>query len=395
MTNPFIWRREAIGLGKESVAPGTPASATVRIPKKSGIMNPKIETVDDTSGLWIIDEVFDTQTIKNMTELTLGGIVRDNFIGHLFMATLWTYNAVILCTLGTPTWGTPARWQVVNVSTTWTWVIRKIILIWATTYYAVSTTTGTLADADTMTNGTWTATVGGVTANTAVKWHFFSRKNDNNNQTYTLYSDDPVGASYTPYAMIDKFSISCAVGDYVNFEASWKGKKLVSTTTQSPAYTSGNPFLAKFAHVYFADTEALLNAASAVCMQNFKLNVNKNLTDTQCFGSVDIDTINNQQFTVDWDLEALFADTTLQAYVTASTKKAARFSMINTEVTALVTGIYPAIYIDVAKAGFNDWKKSDDLNGIVKQTMGYKGIYDVANLMTMEILMLNGTVVAY
>ena len=173
------------------------------------------------------------------------------------------------------------------------------------------------------------------------------------------------------------------------------GKKLVTTTAQSPSYTDGNAFLAKYTNVYFAADEASLNAASAVCMQSFNLNINKNLADTQCFGSADIDSIHNQQFTIDGDLEALYDSITLRDYVVNSTKKSCRVAMINTGATALVSGIYPSMYVDMSKLGFKEWTKSDDLNAITKQTMGFTGQYKSSDLMSLEILLLNSYASSY
>jgi hypothetical protein len=167
-----------------------------------------------------------------------------------------------------------------------------------TTYYWVSTTSGTLVNGDTVTNGTWTATAG-VTATAAAKGHFFERANTNNHQTFTLYDDDPVAAAKAVYSMINTFEISTEVGDYAKFTAEFRGKQMESTSGLSPSYSDENPFLAKDAFVYFAANEAGLNAATAQCMQNFRLAINKNLTDIQCFGSQDIDSLHNQQFTTE------------------------------------------------------------------------------------------------
>ena len=59
----------------------------------------------------------------------------------------------------------------------------------------------------------------------------------------------------------------------------------------------------------------------------------------------------------------------MKYYVVDSTKKATRLELINTDATALATDVYPSIYIDLMKTGFEEWSKSDDLNGITKQTM--------------------------
>ena len=52
--------------------------------------------------------------------------------------------------------------------------------------------------------------------------------------------------------------------------------------------------------------------------------------------------------------------------------------------------IYPSIYIDCMKVGLNEWTKTDSLNEVIKQTMGFSGQYDNATGATLEILLING-----
>ena len=72
-------------------------------------------------------------------------------------------------------------------------------------------------------------------------------------------------------------------------------------------------------------------------MQNFRLTINKNLADIQCFGGTDIADIFNQNFTIDGDFEAVYESTTIRDYVVNSQKKAVRFYAINSNATALAT----------------------------------------------------------
>ena len=117
--------------------------------------------------------------------------------------------------------------------------------------------------------------------------------------------------------------------------------------------------------------------------------------DIQCFGDDDISSIHNQQFTIDWDLEAIFDSETFRNYVINSTKKAFRLELINSNTTAIVTNVYPTILIDWMKAGFNSWDKSDANNDIVNQTMGFSGQYDTATSATIEILLITDTATEY
>jgi hypothetical protein len=127
-----------------------------------------------------------------------------------------------------------------------------------------------------------------------------------------------------------------------------------------------------------------LNNASEICMQSFRVSINKNLADIQCFGSTDVNEIFNQQFWVEWDCEALFDDTTLRDYALNSQKKAVRFYAENS-----TWWDFSAIYVDLFKVWLNDWTKSDANNDIVKQTMWFTWQYSNDDGATIEIVLIN------
>ena len=377
----YIWRLSAIWLGKEATH-GTPVAAQVRIPKTSGLLNPNLEVATDDSGYGVIDEVYDTFTTKASSSISLEGIVRDDFIWYLLLWALWDYEKCYLYT-GTASGGTPKRWEWSSTNK-----IRKILTIGSTTYYVINGN-----GLSTLTNGTWTLTLTQVSWATA---HYFSRLNSNQHPSFTIRDVDDVAASYAPYCMENTFELSCEVGDYVKFSSEFQGKAMVAdTSSPAPAYSDEWAFTAAMAGVRFANNEAWLNSASEVCMQNFRISISKNLTDIQCFGSTDIAGIYNQQFGVEWDFEALYSDTTIRDYVLNSDKLAVRFYAINTNATALATGIYPSIYVDLMKAGLTEWSKSDSANEIVKQTLWFSGQYSNEDWATIEIVLINWNSVGY
>jgi len=241
----------------------------------------------------------------------------------------------------------------------------------------------------------WTLASVNITTYANAKGHYFSVLQTNSHPTYTLYSSDPITDQRAAYGMVNTFSFQVEVGDYAKFESQWMAKKMETTTAQTPAYTENNPFLAKNANVRFGTTEADLNGATASCVQNFNLSIEKNLTDIQCFGSDNIDSLHNQQLTVSGDMEALFENVTLLDYVKNSSKKACRLELINTGATAIVTGVYPTIMVDMLRVGFTERSQTDDQNGIVKQTLGFQGTYSPDDSATIEILLINDETTAY
>lgn len=372
----YIGRLSAIGLGVEATR-WTAVAPAVWIAKESGVLNPSIESATDESWYGVIDGVYDSFTTKNSSNLTLQGIARDNTIWYFLLWTLGKYTK-LYCVTWTPSGWTPARWDVISWNGA---VLKKIITIWTTNYYffdkEVTWSIG---------NGTWTMTATAV----SVDAHFFEVKQDNEHPSFTLYDDDPVAWSYAPYCMINSFEISCEVADYVKYTAEfmWKQMKPIEWSV-TPAYVTENEFTASMAWVRFADNESGLNSASEQCMQNFRLSINKNLADVQCFGETDVSDIYNQQLLIDWDFEAVYESTTLRDYVLNSQKKAVRFYAVNSNASALATWIYPSIYVDLMKAGFNEWTKSDSNDEIVKQTMWFTGQYSNDDATSIEILLLN------
>lgn len=89
MADEHIGRRNSVGIGKETTS-GTSVSATYWIPKESWNMTPIVKKAVDNWGYWVIDERYDSETVQQMTETTLEGIVRDTFFWALLMGTFGT-----------------------------------------------------------------------------------------------------------------------------------------------------------------------------------------------------------------------------------------------------------------------------------------------------------------
>lgn len=393
----FITRRDWFGIGKETTS-GTPVVVTDWISRDGWYLQENITTAEDNWSYWRIETTTDVETVKIMSEITVPWTLKDDDGWHLFNAALGTHIAVTAFAGWTPTWTTPARGDIIYQgatfwTATWTWVLRKIVLVnsWATTLYRVSTTSGSFADATDVKEQTDSRTIGTVDSATyaGAYGHLFQVQNDNNHPSYTLYSSNPNGDYQCGYGMITNLNLTAEIGNYVKFEAGFMAKQKTSTTSQTPVYVENNYFLAKDTKIYFADTEAQLNWSSSVCMQSATINIEKNLKDTQCLWSVDIDSINNQNFDISWSFNAFYTDNTLLDYILNSDKKAVRFEMINSGATALATNVFPSIYVDAMRIWFTWNSFTDDLDTLVSQTLDYKGTYSTSDASMVEILLVN------
>ena len=372
MAEPFIGRKSAIWLGLEST-PGTAVAPIVWIPKTTGVLNPTTEETTDNSGYGVRDEIYDSFITKNYSNLPLEGIVRDEFIGYLLYLWLGNYETLKVFT-GTVSGGTPKKGDSVTGGK-----LVKVLTIGDTTYYCFN---GTVS-AGTITDGTWTLT---ATAVSDLYFHYFSVKQSQKLPTATVYDDDPVSSSKAPYSMVNNLELSCEVADYMRFSAEFQGMQMqsVEAGTLNPAYSDEKPFTSSMAGVRFANNEEGLNSADEICIQNFRVAINNNLTDVQCFGDTDISAMYATTFGVEGDFETLYGSTTLRDIALASTKQAIRFYAKNGEGENL-----SGIYVDIMKAGLNSWTKTDNNDELVSQTMGFTGQYDTDNGTAIEVILIN------
>ncbi len=213
------------------------------------------------------------------------------------------------------------------------------------------------------------ASVAKSAPNASVYDHTFTVLNTNAHPSLSCWAYDPVGTYTSTYNMVNELKITGAVGDYIKFDLSLLWKKMVTASTPTVAYTSDNPFLARHCLLYVDTTEAGLDSASALDLNNFEINISKNV---EMMGiGLEPDCFLNQNFVVTGSFEAVFKNTTdWLALVQGATEKFFRIKILNSDVT-IGTSANPEISFTFAKAVFNEWDKSDDNNSIVTQTVGF------------------------
>ena len=398
MANEHIGRKQAIGFGLESPS-GTEVAASKWLPKVTGSFTPESDVAMDDSAQGVIDEITEVQTTATKTIINLEGIIRDDYLGDLLHAALGTTFLTQKIDVSSTT-GTFAVGELITGGTSSaTGTIRHIEKTGANAFLLfTSVVSGTFGNAETVTGGTSTATgtTGTLEAPASVGAHVFKRLNDNTHPSYTFYGSDPVGDDRAAYCMLDNMDIDGVVGDFLKFNSVWMGKKLTSTSTQVPVYTEQVSFLPKFGTFKDANTVDLIFSATAVKIERFKLSIQKNLVGYQAFGDVDFSSFHNQHFAVTGEIDLLYDAETWRDYMLDSTERAIRMEFKNTD-TPNIIGVAenPTFVLELPKAFLTEWSRSEDNNGLVKQTIGFRAVYDITQAATLVAYLINDTVTAY
>lgn len=394
MANEHVGRKQSVGIGKEGTS-GTAVAASVWVPKLSGAFTPKTAVVNDEGAYGVIDKVKEATTIKNWTEVQLSAIARDIYFGHFLMAAFGTAYATIRIPISSVS-GTFQEGETVTESTSSaTGTIRRVD---ASDLYVVPVSGTFAGGSKTLTGGTSgaTATDGTIIPAASGKHHLFRRLNNNTHPTYTIYGSDPVGDDRATYCMLSDLEIECVVGDFVKFNATFMGKALASTTTQTPTFSEQNAFSAKFAACYLASAFSGLDAASATSIERFTLKIPKNVLDYYAFGTTSPNAFFNQDFgEITGEITLLYNVNTHRDLVLNSTKQAMRLEVVNTDATAISGSSKPTLRIDMPQVSFREFSRTTDNSGIVKQTLGFVAEFNVSRSMSIEATLSNTQTSAY
>lgn len=218
---------------------------------------------------------------------------------------------------------------------------------------------------------------------TNVYSHAFTVANNNNHKTFTAIGDDQTQEEVSTYQMVDSLTISGEVGDYARFDLKMKGRKAVSTTSNTPSFltTGENPFMVSRTTFKFATNIAGLGAAAIIPIQDFKVTIDKNLeqiwsTQSATTDALDFATQHNDNLEIKGDITIVYDSATYKDLYLAGTKQAMSIAI---EGRALIGATkYEKIDIQLASVIFEEWDRSTDSNGITTQTIGFKGLYKLS-----------------
>jgi len=385
MTNEFIGRKRRIGLGKEST-PGTAVSAVEWIPVMTPDFKPVSTKAVDDSAYGNIDEVYSQETTKNHTEISIEGILRDDWLGYLLLGAFGSSTMCFVLELSSTT--NVAVGQTITSGGGATGTIK---FLEGSTCYATQDS-GTFGASDSFTTSGGGS--GTFTSDTAIRGHVFERLNTNSHPTFTMYKVDDVDTMRAAYCMVDTLDLNIAVGEFAKFNLTMKGKKMESTTA-TPSYSADNAFLAKHATLTVADDVAGIDSSpTTISASGLSLSIAKNLIDYQAFGDDDVASFHNQQFGITGDFSALFNSATVRDYMLNSTKKAMRLTLTNTDVT-IGSSANPKLLLQLGRTSFQDWSDSADNNALVTQSVGFMGEFSVDDSYTGVAVLVNNNTSGY
>jgi len=205
--------------------------------------------------------------------------------------------------------------------------------------------------------------------------HSYTLLNSSEHASLSISTTDPNGDVIYEMGMVDSLNIDFSPDELVKYTVGFKSKNS-ATSSVTAAYAANNKFLGRQLSVKIAADTASLTAASALTISKANITFNKNTEFYNVVGSVQPQDINNKLFTITGEIEISFDNYTYRDYMLDGDYKALRLDLVNSDVTIGSTN--PSFRVDLSRVDFDTWDVDYSLDDIVKQTITFNALYDLA-----------------
>ena len=207
--------------------------------------------------------------------------------------------------------------------------------------------------------------------------HVFDFANNSTHPTMSIFKYDPVQSYIYAYGVMSSFELNAQLGQYLLMTAEFIAKAGAEGTV-TPAHTSENAFLPQHMEVKFADTQAGLDGATAVCANSVSLTIDKGIITDQCLGSDVYADIQNGKVKISGTIEMAYQAKTRHDKFVNDTVQAVRIKAVNSGVTIGSGSGNPELEIDLHRAKIQTVNVEYPSGELAKQTIEFSAYYDIS-----------------
>lgn len=209
--------------------------------------------------------------------------------------------------------------------------------------------------------------------------HTFSVLNSNEHPSLTVSFKDANMSKQIPFCLTNELTLEANLEDYVRFSNAFIGRFEADGVLSPSFYATDNIFVSRHVSVKIADTVAGLAAATAVALQSMNLKVSKGATAIFGLSSDEPLSVRNGQLDITGNIVAIQTDEAWRDLFIGNTEKAMQIVIENSDVTIGSGSGHPKITITLPKVNFNPYKEEAKLSDLIKETVSFNYMYDLAN----------------
>jgi len=218
-------------------------------------------------------------------------------------------------------------------------------------------------------------TVSSAVTDTSAYTHTYTLQNDNQHDSLTIHTIDPIGQLQFEMSMVDTFELKIEPNAIISARVGFLAKGSNDSSGQSASYGATKKWIGR--HLGFkvaADTSAL-GAASKINLKSLTLKIEKNAEVNATLSTVQPEDIVNKRFNVTGEIVLNYEDRTWLDYVKNADYKAVRIDLTHDDLAGATTAYYQ-FRLDLSKVEFEGWDPDFGMDDVVTQTLTFNALYD-------------------
>lgn len=216
-------------------------------------------------------------------------------------------------------------------------------------------------------------------ADTAAYTHTYSLQNDNQHDSLSIHTIDPIGQLLFEMSMIDTFEMVIEQNAIIRATIGFISKGSASSSDQTASYSAEKKFVGRNLTFKIAATTGDLAAASAISLKSLTLRVEKNVEAQSVLSTVQPEDILNKRFNITGEIVLNYEDRTWLDYVKDASDKAVRIDLTHADtITGCATTKYQ-FTLDLSKVAFEAWDPDLAMDEVTTQTLTFTALYDAGS----------------
>lgn len=218
-------------------------------------------------------------------------------------------------------------------------------------------------------------TVQSSVTDTSAYTHTYTLQNDNQHDSLSITTTDPIGNLLFELAMVDSFEITIEPNSIVLGRLNFYSKGSSDTGSYTASYGSTKKWLGRHLTFKVADDTSGLAAASKVNLKSITLRFEKNAEVNATLSTVQPEDIVNKRFNITGEFTLNYEDRTWLNFVKNGSYKAIRIALTHDDLAGASTAYY-AFNLDLSKCSIEQFDPDFAMDDIVSQKFTFNALYD-------------------
>lgn len=218
-------------------------------------------------------------------------------------------------------------------------------------------------------------TISSSVTDTSAYTHTYTLQNDNQHDSLTIHTIDPIGQLQFELAMVDSFELTVEPNSIVSATVNFISKGSNDSSGQSASYGATKKWIGRNLQFKVASDTSGLTAASKINLKSLNLRIEKNAEVNATLSTVQPEDIVNKRFNITGEITLNYEDRTWLDYVKNGTYRAMRFDLTHDDLAGASTAYYQ-FRLDLSKCSIEQFDPDFAFDDVVTQQFTFNALFD-------------------